>query len=739
MQASDTSAIHRLIGRTRLRIRGQWALEGATTATVLAAACALTAIFVMRAELASYGVGIALLAVSVAIIVIGAVLSAARRLDDEHVARRLDRASDLSDRLSTAIAFRRTMQTPGTAELDDETHALMIAAIHDGIRAAPRADVKAAAPFAMPKDWRAAAGFTVIAALAAGLALPMPDHTPRLLGVDPDHAPPGSTVTLTGQRLTAGLPMVSRVPHNGMVKLGAPEVARAIPVIEWTESSIRVEIPADAPFGDTVLTAYLGDQAIGPVMFSVVDPKDSRYHKDTAVALDPEDRQYLESILGQLKAAAKRDNVPELDEFANKIEQLLAEAEQGKITKEQLLDALAKAEEALNKQAEPDQAEIEKAMAEMGKQLANEPMTKELGEALKNNDLDKAKQELEKLAEKLESKQLSEKQKEQLQNKLEQVAKQMAKQDQDKQQKQDQARKRIEDEIRRLEKKKDQAKTPEEKLDAERRLEKKKQELKKLDKDQQDKDNSIQREALKRLQRDIEKAAENLEKQPKDPNKSQAQQDQEQQERERQASQNLKDAARETGRVDQDQRKQAAQKKMSSQMDDLREAMRRAKQKGNKGPQDPFAKNKHRDFAKRARGQKGSGQGWKPGQNQGQPGQGQNGQGQQPGGQQWGTGHDDNLAGDPTAKSGNTKDQDLQGQQGSRGTSRREVILAASQKGFSQTAYKKVYADYERIVEEVMRTEKLPSSYKYYVKRYFAKIHPTGSDPSPPAQQDPPP
>ena len=23
-----------------------------------------------------------------------------------------------------------------------------------------------------------------------------------------------------------------------------------------------------------------------------------------------------------------------------------------------------------------------------------------------------------------------------------------------------------------------------------------------------------------------------------------------------------------------------------------------------------------------------------------------------------------------------------------------------------------------------MRTEKLPSSYKYYVKRYFAKIHP---------------
>ncbi|MGE0550139.1 MAG: hypothetical protein AB7O24_32240 [Kofleriaceae bacterium] len=744
MQATDTSAIHRLIGRARLRIRGQWALEGATTATVLAAACALTAIFVMRAELASQAVGIALLALSLLIIVIGAVVSAARHLDDEHVARRIDRASDLSDRLSTAIAFRRTMRAGSETDLDDETHAMMAAAIRDGIRAAPRADIKAAAPFSVPKDWRAAVGFTVVAALAAGLALPIADRTPRLFGAEPNHAPPGSTVTLTGERLTIGMPTVSRVPDNAVVKLGAPEIARPVQVLEWTATTIRIEIPADAPFGDTVLTAYLGEQAIGPVMFTVVDPKDARYHKDTAVALDPEDRQYLESILGQLKAAAKRENVPELDEFAKKIEELLAEAEQGKITKEQLLDALAKAEEALNKQAEPNQVEVEKAMSEMGKQLASDPVTKELGEALKKNDLEQAKQELEKLAQKLESQQLSEKEKEQLQNKLEQVAKAMAKQDKDKQQKQDQIKKKLEDEIRRLEKKKEQAKTEQEKLDAERRLEKKKEELKKLDKDQQDKDSSTQREALKRLQRDIEKAAENLEKQPKDPNKSQQQQDQEQQERERQASQNLKDAARETGRVDQDQRKQAAQKKMSSQMDDLREAMRRAKQKGNKGPQDPFSKNKNRDFAQRARGQKGSGQGWKPGQGQGQgqgqPGQGQpGGQGQQPGGKQWGTGHDDNLAGDPTGTSGNTTDQDLQGQQGSRGTSRREVILSASQKGFSQTAYKKVYADYERIVEEVMRTEKLPSSYKYYVKRYFAKIHPTGSDSSPPAQQDPPP
>jgi len=165
-------------------------------------------------------------------------------------------------------------------------------------------------------------------------------------------------------------------------------------------------------------------------------------------------------------------------------------------------------------------------------------------------------------------------------------------------------------------------------------------------------------------------------------------------------------------------------------MDDLREAMRRAKQKGNKGPQDPFNKQgKNQDFAQRARGQKsGQGQSWKPGQGQGQ-GQGQgsngNGQGSGQGGDTWGVGHDDNLEGDSTGKSGNTKDSDVQGVTGDKGGSTRETILAAAQKGFASQGYQKVYADYARIIEEVMRTEKLPSSYKYYVKRYFAKIHPS--------------
>jgi len=802
VQATDTSAIQRLIGRARFRIRSQWALEGATTATILAAATSLIAIFAMRIDLVSRGTGIGLLIASVGIIVIGALLSASRKIDDEAVARRIDRASNLADRLSTAIAFHRTMGTAtATAEGDDETEELMIAAIKDGVRAVPRANIEAAAPFAEPKDLRAAAGFLLVSALAAGLMIPRDNREPAMFRAAPDHARPGEVVHLIGENLltgvaspvasvgarnTMGVPGVTAeaagtdkaergfVPTDASVYLGPSDKARPVAVLDWTKTSIKIRIPDDAPIGDTILTAYIGKKVLGPVTFTVVDLKDTRYHKENAVLLDPDERAYVDAILEQLKAAGQRDEVPELEDFAKKIEQLLIDAEMGKITKEQLLDALAKAEEALKKDAEPNEAEVQKAMAEMGKELAKEQVTKELGEALQKNDLQKAKEEMEKLADKLDPKELekkieelkkqlenkdlteqqkqdlqkkldemknekplTEKEKEKLQQKLEQVSEQMEKKDKDQKAKTEQMQQKLENEIKRLQKKKEEAKTEKEQLDAERQLAKKKDELQKLNKDQDDKEQSAQRQALKRLQKDIEKAAENLDKPQKDPNKSKDEQDKEQEEREKQASRNMKDAARETGRVDQDQRKQSAQKKMSSQMDDLREAMRRAKQKGNKGPQDPFNKQgKNKDFQARARGQKGSGQAWKPGQGQGGPGQGQGqgqqpgGQGQQPGGKQWGTGHDDDLVGDATQKTGNTKDQDLQGQQGSKGTSRRETILAAAQKGFAGVGYKKVYADYQRIVEEVMRTEKLPSSYKYYVKRYFAKIHPSTGDSS---------
>ncbi|HEY5952266.1 MAG TPA: hypothetical protein VIV40_42505 [Kofleriaceae bacterium] len=173
---------------------------------MLAAALAAVSIFAVRMRAIAPSTGIYLLITAGALIVIGAIVSASRRLDDEIVARRIDRASNLSDRLSTAIAFERALRSGAPVD-PDTTQDLMHAAIRDGVRAAPRANIRTAAPFVAPRDWRAALGFLVISALAAGLAIPHADHTPRILGIDKDKARPGTEVIIQGENL---VPLVRR-------------------------------------------------------------------------------------------------------------------------------------------------------------------------------------------------------------------------------------------------------------------------------------------------------------------------------------------------------------------------------------------------------------------------------------------------------------------------------------------------------------------------------------------------
>jgi hypothetical protein len=722
VQPSDTSAIQGLIRRARVRLRLQAAMEGATTATILAAAAAALSIFCVRTQVVAPHTGIAMLVASGVVILVGAILGASRALDDERVARKIDRASNLADRLSTAIAFSRSLAT-GKTEEEDLTEDMMRAAIKDGVRAVPRANLRGATPFSVPRDLRTAIGFLAVSALAAGLALPSHEPVPAVYRAVPDHAPPGADVAIKGTALMHG----ASVPVGAAVMLGTLAASRAVTVTDWQATEIHVKLPADAALGDQKLIVFEGSERLGMVDLTVVDPKDPRYHKDDAVALDPDERAYVAAILAELRDAALHDKVPELEDFAKKIEELLKQAERGEISKEQLLEALSKAEDALHKNAEPKQAEVDKQLEDMGKQLQKDPMTKELGDALQKQDLEKAQQELDKLADKLDKKELDKKQQESLAKTLADVSKQMEKQQQQQDKQAQTKQQQLQKQIDQLKKQQENAKNDQERQQLEPRLEELQRQLQKLQREEEQKQQSNQRRALQRLEKDLEQASENLQqKQPKDGQ----QQDSQQQNGQQQASKNLHDAARETGKVDRDKRKQATQQKMSSQMDDLREAMRRAKQQNNKGPQDPFNRNgKNQDFAQRAGGGKGQGnQGWKPGQTgQGQNGQGQNGQngqGSGNGGNDWGVGHDDNLTGDPTQKTGNDKDQELQGVQSKDGSSVRETILAAAQKGFASVGYKKVYTNYEAVIEEVMRTEKLPSSYKYYVKRYFAKIHP---------------
>src|SRR5262249_23888017 len=160
-----------------------------------------------------------------------------------------------------------------------------------------------------------------------------------LYRVEPDHGAAGDDVVLRGANLMTGvaraiaqLPvrtsmsaanvpaeatapattMRGFVPADAGVTLGDGKAHPAI-VLDWSIDQIVIRIPEGAPIGPTTLPAWIGDDAVGPLAFTVVDRKDPAYHKEGSVALDPDDRAYLDTLLAELRAVALRDKVPELD------------------------------------------------------------------------------------------------------------------------------------------------------------------------------------------------------------------------------------------------------------------------------------------------------------------------------------------------------------------------------------------------------------------------------------------
>ncbi|HEY8144205.1 MAG TPA: hypothetical protein VIG06_16075, partial [Kofleriaceae bacterium] len=175
---ADTSRIHSLVAAARRRLKFQSALDAAVLAVIPAAAAAAAAVFLVRSETLSESLGLALLAACGVIVVAGGVVGWARRIPGAYVATRVDRASGLSDRLATAISFEQELARG--AELPDETRAFMEAAIDDAVRAAPRANVKAATPFSWPRDTRPALAFLVAAVVVSLLYLPPGEHDPAI-------------------------------------------------------------------------------------------------------------------------------------------------------------------------------------------------------------------------------------------------------------------------------------------------------------------------------------------------------------------------------------------------------------------------------------------------------------------------------------------------------------------------------------------------------------------------------
>lgn len=600
------------------------ALDAATTAAVPAVAGALAVLWLARMEVldARQSTGV-LVALGVAVIVTAAI-AAMRRLPTLAVAKRLDRASGLADRLGTACDFSQRVGS----ESNPETQALMQAAIADGVAAAPRANVKAASPFHAPRDTRALAAFVTVGGALA------------LLSFGPEPPP------------------------------GAAAIAAARPM------------PAPAAPIET---------------------------------LDPDDVDYQKQFVDDMKELAQQTGDQALEEMARELENLLNKAERGEMGKQELITEMERIEKKYTRAQGQDTESVVAELKEQGKELKKNPATKKLGEAMEKGDLEEAQKELDKLADKVDTGEMKPEEQKQLAEALQKTAEKQEQKQQKADEKKDQETKQAiakkEEEVRRLQRKLEQKPDDEE---TRRTLNREKRELERLERDRDEEQKDRPQRQLERLTRDMKDAAESLK--------------QKNQEQQKQGAKKLKDMAGEQRRVQDDLRRLANQKKVQSQLGDLKEAIRRAKPKKGGGGQRQQQARMQRitEWEKRAGGQQGNSQAWRQGQNEPGNKEGQLQKGNDPG-KQWGDSPGPDPMGDPTDRFGKTKNEQLTGVHG-QGPSRRETILTSAKKGFAHAAYRKVYADYKKIVEEVMTQEKVPQGYKYYVKRYFQRIKPHSMD-----------
>ncbi|MBI5477813.1 MAG: hypothetical protein HY906_03090 [Deltaproteobacteria bacterium] len=430
-----------------------------------------------------------------------------------------------------------------------------------------------------------------------------------------------------------------------------------------------------------------------------------------------------------LQREAARNDDQEAGDLALRLQRLLDDLEQGKLTHKEAFEKLAELEQLLTRSPAGDFEPVLKELRALGQTLAKEKPTEDLGKAMRGEELALAKEELERIAQKLKDEKLSPKEREELARALDK-----SKVDTSKQEEQERReREKLEQQQRRLEK--ERQKSPEKspnKDDLKRRLEQKRRELEKLTRDQQR--HQERRRQLEKLSRDLRNAG----------REARAGQQQ-------QASRSLEQAAQQMGRFADEQRRGQSAQRMAGQLGELKGTLQRAGKgadgkdgKDGKGKgQGDGKKGKLANFYERAKGAPRPGDLIVPEQggdlSMEQPGGGQQGpQGEQPGPGQPGEGkdspkgtpgdgigdsHDPNLLGERTRLRAKHKNVLVPGKEGA-GPTRAETILSASDRGFSNKAYRKVYRDYTSVAEEAMNREKVPLGFKSYVKRYFRLIMP---------------
>ncbi len=451
-----------------------------------------------------------------------------------------------------------------------------------------------------------------------------------------------------------------------------------------------------------------------------------------------------DALSGELDAIRKlaresHGKDPQLAALAKELEKLLTSVDQQKLSRQEVFTELARLEATYVKK-QPALAKPSDLLAPATKALAQAKATRALADALKKDDLEAAKAELDKIAAAAQKRDKDKQEEREMEKALEEASRNLDEQQKKADAERDRKIEQLREEERRL--KKQQQDRPDE--DTERRLQRNKRELERLEREKEEQ--AEQRRQLQRLSKDMQEAAEEL--------------------RKKMSPEAMKKMSEELGKMQDEIRKLQSSAEAQKQLAELKEMLRRAGRvevctgsgcsdgrgqdgkgqdgkgqdgKGQDGKGQPKGGrgDKLKDFDKRAGGQTetlilGGKDGETTvmlplpmgGTEQGPPQGGGPGDGEPRGpGDGIGKEHDDAVLGDPTALKTQQKLIRATGAQG-KGPSRSETILEASERGFSGKGYGKVFKDYSAVVEEVMSQEGVPPGYRYYVKRYFQLIRP---------------
>ncbi len=661
------SPIQKLVARLAFRIRAGRAADYAFS---IAAICLLIAAGIVALSKTGWldaDSALKYLCILIVLPIPAAIIGWIQRLDKIALAQKIDQSHDLHDRFSTAL----TLADSPHADSSPAAREFSRAQIEDALKYVDKVRIAQAAPFRKPDGLIPFMLF--LTAVVALWFYPVPDHAQPL--------PPPPVIT-----------------HSPLLDSATIAIER------------------------NRLEDIKNQLAINP---------------------DLESQQLVQEIEDLLTAVenqeiSEREFLERLDAIEKKF---FTDREPPPV--EDLADALKQAADALRKEA--------------GKDLAQQKELDAVIKALQEKDLEKASQAVEKLAEKLLADNISAKDAEQLAKLLEKFADKI-----------DLDNPRLKD---LFEKNKDAfEKLSEQFKDRKDLTSGEKDMLKKAEKDlerarhkaQVDKSVGTGR-ALEQLQKETKEMAEKLknhaEQEKKNAKSKKPEPDQP--DFQQQVGRNAKEAAEKLEQQSKEQQGEQAKQDAHKQIQEMRESMKRAQTGKEEQQKDQRRGEQVRDFLERAKGEQearsdkqmeqagqessesgeqqtdkagaeqqpkqqgnepdkgteadgsGDGSGSSDRENKlKQENQGRNDSGSDKGGEQ-----------DETKLDSKRVQENLKGEKG-QGQSKSEIIQGASEEGFATAEYKDVYGDYSSVVEEVMEREKVPSGYRYYIKRYFQLIKP---------------